>query len=134
MLSFDIPWNDPSDVTMTVADLQARLSEVQEELRLAHADCRRSWRRLSDCKTQLKRERYLHQLAVAYIPKDRKDDYMLEWPCGQIEWTGSSSPVSAYFRVHTLQSQSSVSPAILMRHRPPYVTTCHCRRHSHIIL
>ena len=77
----------------TIADLRATLSKTQENLRILEAENSDLFSRLVKSKSALKRERYINELASSYIPDDLQDEYMASWPCGQIEWTGSSSPV-----------------------------------------
>jgi hypothetical protein len=78
-----------------VVDLQTRLSKAQEDLQATQDNNFKLWLKLLDCKSDLKRERYINKIAWSYIPEEQRDDYMHDWPNGQMIWSGRSSPSPA---------------------------------------
>jgi hypothetical protein len=55
---------------------------------------------------ELKAERYIAKIAWNYIPEDRKDDFVMAWPCAQINWSGSSpSPRTYHLLPHSTMAE-----------------------------
>ena len=68
---------------------------MQDDLEVARKETFDLWSKLVECKSDLKRERHINNIAWTYIPEAQRDEYILDWPCGQMVWSGPSSPSPA---------------------------------------
>jgi hypothetical protein len=75
--------------------------KLQEERSLAQAQVVEISRKLIACQAELKGERKIVDVAWNFIPRDKHDDYVHEWPQAQVEWSPSSPAPRRYHKYHS---------------------------------